>query len=71
MNKEQFVNAYVVNFMATYTALHYTENCVNDKHYNIKSHVCVENALFLANYAWEAYEKGDGLSPEEIKFIER
>lgn len=71
MNKAQFINAYVVNFMATYTATHHAENCLHDRHYEIKSHSCVEEAIFLANYAWQAYEKGEGLNPEEIKFIER
>ena len=55
MNEKEFKALYIVIFAATHTAKNYDENCMLDKHdQNLRHHI-MDDAFFLADYAWEKY----------------
>lgn len=61
MTEQDFKDQYIVIFLATHTAMRYNENCQMDRHEEIKKHAIIEDAIFLADYAWRAYLKKEGL----------
>jgi hypothetical protein len=52
MTEKQFKDHYVATFLASYMASRYDSDCMNGHPYN---HQPVEDAVFLANKAWEQY----------------
>ena len=57
MTKEQFKAQYIVTFVATLTAQQYEECCSRGEHSKLRSHHMMEDAIFLADYAWDEYQK--------------
>ena len=55
MDKQTFVNNYISTFLATWTANHYEEYIMNNKHGDLGKPP-VEDAMFLANEAWDKYQ---------------
>ena len=55
MTEKEFKSQYIVTFVATYTATHYDDNCLYDRHEANIGHHIMEDAVFLADYAWKAY----------------
>ena len=57
MTKEQFIDQYVATFLASYMAGRYYDDCMNGHPNEPYNHQPVEDAVFLANKAWEQYYK--------------
>lgn len=55
MNKEQFVANYVSTFLASYMASRYDNDCINGHQGEPYNHQPIEDAMFLAEKAWEQY----------------
>jgi hypothetical protein len=55
--REIFITNFVANWMSTYTALHYDEDCANSRHEQIEAFNCVDDAIYLAELAWKRYEE--------------
>lgn len=55
MNKKQFVDHYVATFLASYMAGRYDDDCMNGHPNEPHNHQPVEDAVFLAQRAWEQY----------------
>ena len=55
MDKKTFLNNYISTFLATWTANHYEEYIMNNKHEDLGKPP-VEDAIFLANEAWKKYQ---------------
>ena len=56
MSEQEFKALYIVTFMATYTATNNDRLCAEGKHEQLENHRIVEDAVFLANHAWKAYQ---------------
>ncbi len=56
-----FKQAYAIQFMAAYTASKYDEYNGGSKHYEL-NHPPVEDAYWLADYAWDEWKKILGLN---------
>jgi hypothetical protein len=52
MSREQFIEQYVITFLATWTANNYSEACMSGNHQRLREPP-VEDAYFLAEKAWE------------------
>lgn len=57
IKKEEFVNNYIVTFVATRAALKYEDACMRGDHENLRKHYDMEDAIGLADDAWKAYEE--------------
>ena len=55
MNKKQFKAHYVATFLASYMASRYDSDCQNGHPNEPYNHQPVEDAIFLADKAWEQY----------------
>lgn len=53
MNEEQFKAAYITNFLATYMAKHYVEDCMNGHSANRHKNQPIEDAEYCAREAWK------------------
>lgn len=51
MNRDEFIRLYVIQFCASFTAVHYTENCIHGR-YDATENPPVEDAIHLAEKAW-------------------
>ncbi len=56
MNKETFIEQYVVTFIATWTANEYSMACATGNHKRLQEPP-VEDAYFLAEKVWDYKEK--------------
>jgi len=54
MTEQEFKQAFIISFLATWTANEYNDACVNDRHEKLHNPP-VEDAIFLADKAWEKY----------------
>lgn len=52
MSRNEFIDAYVVQFLAAWTAQHYEDYCSRGLHNELESPP-IEDAIFLAEKAWE------------------
>jgi len=52
MKKQEFIDAYIIQFLASYATVNYSEACFNGNFDNLHP---VEDAIHLAERAWEAY----------------
>jgi hypothetical protein len=57
LNEQTFKSTYVANFLASYMALTYEDNCQNGHEGNPHHHQPLEDAIHLADCAWESYLK--------------
>ncbi len=57
MNEKQFKAAYVANFLSSYMAMRYDEDCQNGHPNQPYNHQPVTDAVFLANCAWDQVKK--------------
>lgn len=53
MDKETFLNQYIVTFLASYAAEQYDFNCAHGRWHDHN----VEDAMFLAGEAWDELQK--------------
>lgn len=56
MNESQFKDNYIATFLATWTATNYEEFCMQGWHERLEKPP-VEDAMYLADKAWEEYLK--------------
>ena len=73
MSKEQFVEQYIVQFMATHAALNYDKACFRGEHETLTCAGMFEEAQTLAEQAWVRFhavqlehykEQNCGVSPQ-------
>ncbi len=57
MTEAQFKAHYIVIFVATLTAKEYDDCCSRGEHDKLSEHHMMEDAIFLADKAWEKYLK--------------
>lgn len=55
MTEKEFKDAYIVTFLASWTAAHYTDYCLLGWQDRL-NRPPVEDAIDLANSAWELYQ---------------
>jgi hypothetical protein len=53
MDEKQFIDQYMVTFLASYMAGNYDDDCMNGHPNEPYNHQPVEDALFLARCAWK------------------
>lgn len=53
MDEKQFKALYVTQFLASYMASRYDDDCMNGHPNKPYDHQPIEDAVFLANCAWE------------------
>lgn len=53
MTEQQFKDQYVASFLAAYMANRYDEDCMTGHIHKPYNHQPIEDALFLANCAWQ------------------
>lgn len=56
MDKEEFIEHFVVAFLATWCANEYNDACLHDRH-QVLEHPPVEDAYYLAERAFEERQK--------------
>jgi hypothetical protein len=56
MNEVQFKAQYITNFLSSYMAGRYDDDCLNSHHGKPYNHQPIESAKFLADKAWEQLE---------------
>lgn len=54
--EKEFKRQYVVTFLASYMAGNYDSDCMNGHPNEPYNHQPVEDAIFLANCAWQQYQ---------------
>lgn len=59
MNREQFIAAYMANFLASYMALRYEDDCLRGHEGEPYNHQPVEDARHLAECAWQQMQDLD------------
>ena len=57
IDEMSFKTAYMANFLATYMAINYDNDCAEGHATNRQDHQPVEDASYLANLAWEQLRK--------------
>lgn len=57
MNEKQFKEQYISTFLASYMASRYDYDCQNGHPNEPYNHQPIEDAIFLANSAWEQYQE--------------
>ena len=57
MNEKQFKEQYISTFLASYMASNYDFDCQNGHPNEPYNHQPIEDAIFLANKAWEQYSE--------------
>lgn len=55
MNKEKFVEQYIIQFMASFAALNYDKACFRGEHETLTCAGMFEEAQTLAESAWETF----------------
>ena len=58
MNEKEFKRHFTATFLATWVANNYDDACMRGQHSRLE-HPPVDDALFLADAAWEEYVKID------------
>jgi hypothetical protein len=53
MNRETFIDAYIAAFMGSLKAGQYAECCAMGQYDRLDNHGEIEDAIFLAEKAWE------------------
>lgn len=54
MNRQDFVEAFAIHFMATRIGMRYDEACMTGEHWRLVNGLAVfEDALYLGEKAWE------------------
>lgn len=61
MTKKEFIEAYVVSFMANWAAINYTDACMRSEQRTLTETDMFAEAVYLANELWERLEKDNGL----------
>lgn len=56
MTREEFIRLYAIQFCASFTAVHYDENCIHGRHDEARNPP-VEDAIHLAEEAWEHFRE--------------
>lgn len=56
MNEQQFKAAYITNFLSSYMAGRYDDDCMNGHPNQPYNHQPIEDAKFLADKAWKQLE---------------
>ena len=54
--EKEFKQQYIVTFLASYMASNYDSDCMNGHPNEPYDHQPVEDAMFLADKAWEQYQ---------------
>ena len=57
LDEKLFKTQYVANFISTYMALNYDDDCMNGHVANREKNQPFEDAIFLAQEAWKQYLK--------------
>jgi hypothetical protein len=56
MNKSEYIETFVINFISVWTARNYDDYCSRNMHKELENSP-FEDALFLAEKTWEKFEK--------------
>lgn len=57
LDEKQFKQQYIINFLASYMATHYEEDCMNGHVAKRDKHQPIEDAAFCAECAWDSIQK--------------
>ena len=70
LSKDEFIQKYIVTFLATITAQKYASCCASGNHKELSDHAVIDDAITLAGDAWAVYNR-HVVVPAHIKTMDQ